>query len=299
MPRFNSKSPAVKRIMKEAMELSDPTYEYHAAPLDDNIYEWHFTYRGPDNSEFEGGFYHGKIILPNEYPMKPPNIIILNPSGRFETHKKICLSISGYHPETWQPSWSIRTAMLALIAFMETKSEGSVGGLDYTKEERIKLAKKSQTFKCDHCGLIKNLLLQERPENCSANDEKDRKLAKQITLTKPTGDKDKQEEKAGGKTEEEKSREQEKTGEEAAKEENKVATEEAGSSKDARQEPTSSTAGEVKKEQKKLKRRRTQQQVKVEENPMVEFTSQILVVVLVSVILFLVYRRVHLMLYEA
>jgi len=295
MPRFNSKSPAVKRIMKEAMELSDPTYEYHAAPLDDNIYEWHFTYRGPDNSEFEGGFYHGKIILPNEYPMKPPNIIILNPSGRFETHKKICLSISGYHPETWQPSWSIRTAMLALIAFMETKSEGSVGGLDYTKEERIKLAKKSQTFKCDHCGLIKNLLLQERPENCSANDEKDRKLAKQITLTKPKGDKDKQQEKTKG---EEKSREQEKTSKEATKEENKVATEEAGSSKDAHQEPTSSTAGEVKKEQKKkLKRRRTQQQVK--ENPMVEFTSQILVVVLVSVILFLVYRRVHLMLYEA
>jgi len=298
MPRFNSKSPAVKRIMKEAMELSDPTYEYHAAPLDDNIYEWHFTYRGPDNSEFEGGFYHGKIILPNEYPMKPPNIIILNPSGRFETHKKICLSISGYHPETWQPSWSIRTAMLALIAFMETKSEGSVGGLDYTKEERIKLAKKSQTFKCDHCGLIKNLLLQERPENCSANDEKDRKLAKQITLTKPKGDKDKQQEKAGGKTEEEKSREQEKTSKEATKE-IKVATEEAGSSKDARQEPASSTA-EVKKEQKKkLKRRRTQQQVKLEENPMVEFASQILVVVLVSVILFLVYRRVHLMLYEA
>jgi len=294
MPRFNSKSPAVKRIMKEAMELSEPTYEYHAAPLDDNIYEWHFTFRGPDNSEFEGGFYHGKIILPNEYPMKPPNIIILNPNGRFEVHKKICLSISGYHPETWQPSWSIRTAILALIAFMETKSEGSVGGLDYTKEERIKLAKKSQTFKCDRCGLIKNLLLQERPENINLNDEKDRKLAKQITLTKPKGEeKNKQQEKDSKK---EKPKGQEKVV--TTEEDRKVAAEEAGSSKEARQEPT--TTGEVKKEQKKkLKKRRTQQQVvKVEENPIVEFASQILVVVLVSVILFLVYRRVHLMLYD-
>lgn len=28
------------------------------------------------------------------------------PNGRFETNTKICLSISNYHPEHWQPSWS-------------------------------------------------------------------------------------------------------------------------------------------------------------------------------------------------
>ena len=28
------------------------------------------------------------------------------PNGRFEPHKKICLSISQHHPEFWQPSWS-------------------------------------------------------------------------------------------------------------------------------------------------------------------------------------------------
>ena len=28
------------------------------------------------------------------------------PNGRFETGKKICLSMSAHHPETWQPSWS-------------------------------------------------------------------------------------------------------------------------------------------------------------------------------------------------
>ncbi|CAK5079567.1 unnamed protein product [Meloidogyne enterolobii] len=42
--------------------------------------------------------------------MKPPNLRLLTPNGRFETNKNICLSISGYHPETWLPSWSIRTA---------------------------------------------------------------------------------------------------------------------------------------------------------------------------------------------
>jgi len=63
--------------MREAEELATPTSDYFAAPLEDNIFEWHFTVRGPDDSDFEGGVYHGRIILPVEYPMKPPNIIFL------------------------------------------------------------------------------------------------------------------------------------------------------------------------------------------------------------------------------
>jgi len=45
--------------------------------LKDNLFEWHFTIRGPADSEFDGGIYHGRIVLPPEYPMKPPSIIIL------------------------------------------------------------------------------------------------------------------------------------------------------------------------------------------------------------------------------
>ena len=76
------------------------------------------------------------------------------PNGRFEINKKICLSISGYHPESWQPSWSIRTALLALIAFMPTPAAGTIGSLDYTLDERKVLARKSQTWECGTCGLI-------------------------------------------------------------------------------------------------------------------------------------------------
>jgi len=45
--------------------------------LKDNLFEWHFTIRGPADSEFDGGIYHGRIVLPPEYPMKPPSIILL------------------------------------------------------------------------------------------------------------------------------------------------------------------------------------------------------------------------------
>ena len=51
---------AVKRLMREAQELSEATSQYHAQPLEDNLFEWHFTVRGPADTDFEGGVYHGR-----------------------------------------------------------------------------------------------------------------------------------------------------------------------------------------------------------------------------------------------
>ena len=39
----NMKCPGVKRLMREAAELAQPTEHYHAAPLEENLFEWHFT----------------------------------------------------------------------------------------------------------------------------------------------------------------------------------------------------------------------------------------------------------------
>uniref|UniRef100_A0A0N5AR54 UBIQUITIN_CONJUGAT_2 domain-containing protein n=1 Tax=Syphacia muris TaxID=451379 RepID=A0A0N5AR54_9BILA len=138
--QYNLRSPGVRRLMKEAQELRNPTDMYYAQPLDNNLFEWHFTVRGPADTDFDGGIYHGRILLPVDYPMKPPNVILLTPNGRFQLNQKICLSISGYHPELWQPSWSIRTALLALIGFMPTQSAGSLGALEYPPAERRRLA---------------------------------------------------------------------------------------------------------------------------------------------------------------
>jgi hypothetical protein len=55
--------------------------------------------------------------------------MMLTPSGRFQTNVKICLSISSHHPEHWQPSWSVRTALTALIAFMPSPGAGALGSL--------------------------------------------------------------------------------------------------------------------------------------------------------------------------
>ncbi|KAL2921179.1 Ubiquitin-conjugating enzyme E2 32 [Bienertia sinuspersici] len=143
--KYNLKNPAVKRILQEVKEMqSNPSDDFMSLPLEENIFEWQFAIRGPCDTEFEGGVYHGRIQLPSDYPFKPPSFMLLTPNGRFETQTKICLSISNHHPEHWQPSWSVRTALVALIAFMPTAPNGALGSLDYKKEERRDLAIKSR-----------------------------------------------------------------------------------------------------------------------------------------------------------
>jgi len=180
--KYNTRSPAVKRLMREAAEMSTPTSDYFAAPLEDNLFEWHFTVRGPEDTEFQGGIYHGRIIVPAEYPMKPPDIIVLTPNGRFEVSKKICLSISGFHPETWQPSWSIRTALLAIIGFMPTPGQGTIGSLDYTPDERRGLARRSVDWCCPQCGVASGLLLPPSQEKNEEQKEEMEKIVQSVAF---------------------------------------------------------------------------------------------------------------------
>lgn len=172
-----SKSPSLRRIQADVRELAfDPSDRYHASPLEDDMFEWHFTIRGADGTDFEGGIYHGRILLPPEYPFKPPHILFLTPSGRFETNTKVCLSFSAFHPELWQPAWGIRLILEALIAFLPSPADGAIGSLDWKPVERKKLAKKSVTLCCHRCGKVAELLPElKKEEATNEGDETEKK----------------------------------------------------------------------------------------------------------------------------
>ncbi|KAF4603880.1 hypothetical protein EYR40_001053 [Pleurotus pulmonarius] len=151
---MNKNNSAVKRIMQEAKELAnDPCTDYSAAPLEDDIFEWHCTLRGPSGTEFEGGLYHFRILLPAEYPFRPPSIMMLTPNGRFELNTKICISFTSYHEELWQPAWGVRTAIIGLQGFFPLKGQAAVGvgSIEYPSTERKRLAALSREWYCPHC----------------------------------------------------------------------------------------------------------------------------------------------------
>ncbi|KAL9538456.1 hypothetical protein MBANPS3_010916 [Mucor bainieri] len=213
--KYNLKNPGVKRIMQEAKELAnESTYEYSAHPLEDNIFEWHFTVRGPKDTDFEEGRYHGRIILPSEYPFKPPELIFLTaffllthtqPNGRFELNTKICLSITGFHPEFWQPAWGIRTVLLAVIGFFPTEARGAIGGLDYSKEERRRLAKKSIGWVCPVCEVNTKDALSDTPPDVPSKKEDLPDFM--ITYKPEDGETEKESNKAAGSSQSSKSKE--------------------------------------------------------------------------------------------
>ncbi|KAK9235525.1 ubiquitin-conjugating enzyme/RWD-like protein [Lipomyces kononenkoae] len=172
MPPANKNTPTVRRILKEAKELSEPDKDLYAAPTEDNLFEWHFIIRGPPSSPYEDGYYHGRINLPSNYPLAPPSFRFLQDSGRFDINKDICLSISNFHVEEWLPAWGIRTALVALRSFMATDANGAIGSIsgvpDETKQE---IARKSRDFQCSTCGGRRNYeLLCATTEGGSSNE---------------------------------------------------------------------------------------------------------------------------------
>eukprot|EP00744_Colponema_vietnamica_P006981 GILI01010079.1.p1 GENE.GILI01010079.1~~GILI01010079.1.p1 ORF type:complete len:482 (+),score=67.27 GILI01010079.1:200-1447(+) len=114
--------------------------------------EVHFTMIGPEDSPYSNGLYHGRVLIPAEYPFAPPDVVLLTPNGRFETSKKVCLSVSSYHPEHWKATWGIGTILHSLRNFMLTPGTNGIASINYPEFKRKELADASRTFVCKDCG---------------------------------------------------------------------------------------------------------------------------------------------------
>ncbi|KAJ1656429.1 Ubiquitin-conjugating enzyme E2 6 [Dispira simplex] len=150
-----------KRLVKEykAIQQSPPPY-ITAKPLDDNILEWHYVLRGPQDTPYEAGEYHGVLKFPSAYPYKPPAIQMITPNGRFQIDTNICTTMSNFHPNLWNPAWSVATILNGLLSFM-VEEETTTGSIRMTNRDRRILAERSHRFN------LKNSVFREVfPELC-------------------------------------------------------------------------------------------------------------------------------------
>ncbi|PPQ92313.1 hypothetical protein CVT25_008519 [Psilocybe cyanescens] len=137
---------AQKRLSKEyvAMQREPPPFVW-AAPDEKNILTWNFLIRGPPDSPFSGGEYHGVLLFPSEYPFKPPGIKMFTPSGRFQPDKKICFSMSDFHPGSWNPAWSVATILTGLLSFM-LSDEMTTGSVTSSEPHKRAFAARSHSW---------------------------------------------------------------------------------------------------------------------------------------------------------
>ncbi|XP_041377931.1 ubiquitin-conjugating enzyme E2 J2-like [Gigantopelta aegis] len=158
---------ATARLKQDYIRIvKDPVPYVSAIPLPSNILEWHYIVHGPENSPYEGGIFHGKLIFPREFPFKPPSIYMITPNGRFKCNTRLCLSISDFHPDTWNPAWSVSTILTGLLSFMLERSPtlGSIETSDYTKRQ---LAAQSGPFNLQNkifCELFPDMVEEIRKE---------------------------------------------------------------------------------------------------------------------------------------
>ena len=116
-----------------------------ARPNENNILEWHYIITGPADTPYFEGQYHGTLTFPSDYPYKPPAIRMVTPNGRFRENTRLCLSMSDYHPNTWNPSWSVSTILNGLLSFM-TGDEATTGSIATTDQQKKILAARSMDY---------------------------------------------------------------------------------------------------------------------------------------------------------
>src|SRR5271154_4295825 len=146
-----------KRVLKDINEGRinlQKEFGIHIAPEESDFYRIHFILPGPEDTPYEGGLYHGMIRLNPQHPLKPPNIHMITPNGRFKaeqypipaTSRGICTTSTAFHPESWTPLSTIETILKGFVSLMCDKYDGmSKGGIGSTIKETKNFATNSIT----------------------------------------------------------------------------------------------------------------------------------------------------------
>ncbi|KAK4495916.1 hypothetical protein PRZ48_013184 [Zasmidium cellare] len=95
-----------KRLMKELGEITaSPPEGCTITPPTEDMFIWDVTMEGPTDSVYAGGKYHIQIVLPKEYPFKPPVLSfktkIYHPNVSNDERGAMCLGM--LKAEEWKP----------------------------------------------------------------------------------------------------------------------------------------------------------------------------------------------------
>jgi len=155
-----------KRLVGELRLIKKEPNEYvDVSPDPNDILTWYFLIKGPDASHYKNGYYIGKIMLTSEYPSKPPDFMMLTPSGRFIPDNKICMSNTGYHSDEWSAMWNIGAILTGFLSIMLDDHEHGISHIKRSLQERQELAAKSVEFNKRHYPDVIKLFTRFLDEN--------------------------------------------------------------------------------------------------------------------------------------
>jgi len=163
---------ARRRLLQDYAEIQrEPSELISAAPLENNIFEWHVNLR-PSSGPLTGVILHLRVIFPNDYPNSPPDMLFPFDQVPSFTHPNLygfglCLDILqsyvGHRIDRagWSSAYSVKTILLQLQSFLfEFDSAPQDHGGSYSCKYQYNQARISQvreqclkmTCSCGHCG---------------------------------------------------------------------------------------------------------------------------------------------------
>ncbi|KAL5606458.1 hypothetical protein BROUX41_002869 [Berkeleyomyces rouxiae] len=144
------------RLTREykSIQANPPPY-IDAHPSESNILEWHYVITGPEDTPYHNGQYWGTLVFPPNYPFAPPAIRMHTPSGRFQTSTRLCLSISDFHPKSFNPAWEVSTILIGLLSFM-TGDENTTGSVTSTNLQKRQYADRTRWWNSTGGGSVAN-----------------------------------------------------------------------------------------------------------------------------------------------
>jgi ubiquitin-conjugating enzyme E2 J2 len=86
------------------------------------------------------------------------------PSGRFRCSERLCLSISDFHPKSFNPAWEVSTILLGVLSFM-TSEEMTTGSLSATSQERRALAAQTKWWNSTGGGSTNRTIAGQQPQS--------------------------------------------------------------------------------------------------------------------------------------
>jgi ubiquitin-protein ligase/Ran GTPase-activating protein (RanGAP) involved in mRNA processing and transport len=154
-----NKSFAMKRLIKDLNEINNqvvPIVGVTAAPLEDSIFEWHGNIKASSSSVYRGGVLHLSFTFPENYPVSPPVIKILNeniqhpclgPGGKI-TLDMLEIASKKTQFRGWTSAYSVLSVLIQLQSFFFEADEV------YLDEEKKKtlanVAREMNEFSCSH-----------------------------------------------------------------------------------------------------------------------------------------------------
>eukprot|EP01123_Difflugia_compressa_P011588 TRINITY_DN469_c0_g1_i1.p1 TRINITY_DN469_c0_g1~~TRINITY_DN469_c0_g1_i1.p1 ORF type:complete len:161 (+),score=15.43 TRINITY_DN469_c0_g1_i1:59-541(+) len=111
-----------RRLMKELKALEhEKQNDVILKPLNEvTLHQWKAWILGPSDSPYSGAYFELEIVVPDTYPLKPPQVKFITPVFHPNVHFKtgeICLDLL---KDAWSAVYTLQTVCRSIINLLDT-----------------------------------------------------------------------------------------------------------------------------------------------------------------------------------